>query len=287
MLGLRLPSGLLLLAISAGGCENEPANVGSPAGTNISVTPVTLLLSVGASAQLAATVRGLDGTLLTGREVEWSSSAPAIAAVSESGIVTAIAPGTATVGAYSDQSVGFARVVVQLEFRLPVPSTRSLLTTEIGTASAGCPAGEGGLRADGGRDCRHAGISRYSLDFRPMPEHPAFTAVGAAADGRVDDVCVRPPTEVTCGPNGPFVYIVHGAGFATFYSHLDPASITVRRKMTVQQGDVLGHMGSWGDEGYPWMHFELRLNKQDPGDNRVLDNLLVDGRRFADYRVSE
>jgi murein DD-endopeptidase MepM/ murein hydrolase activator NlpD len=287
MLGLRLSSGLLLLTVSSVSCENEPADVGTPPGINISVTPITLVLSVGASAQLAATVRGLDGTVLTGREVQWSSSAPAVADVSPSGIVTAVAPGTANVGAYSAQSVGFARVVVQLELRLPVPSARSLLTTEIGTPSSGCPAGEGGLRAEGGRDCRHAGISRYSLDFRPMPEYPAFTAVGAAADGRVDDVCLQPPTEVTCGPNGPFVYIVHGAGFATFYSHLDPASITVRRKMTVQQGDLLGHMGAWSDEGYPWVHFELRLNKQDPGDNRVLDNLLLEGRRLADYRVTE
>jgi hypothetical protein len=287
MLGLALRSTPLLLAFAAGACDNQPADVRTLPGVNISVTPITLVLTVGASAQLAATVRSLDGALLSGRDIEWSSSAPAIAEVSGSGVVTAIAPGIANVGAYSEQSVGFARVLVQLEFRLPVLATMSLLTAEIGTPAAGCPAGEGGLRADGGRDCRHAGISRYSLDFRPAPEHPSLTAVGAAADGRVDDVCMQPPTEVTCGPNGPFVYLVHGAGFATFYSHLDPATITVRRKMMVTQGEVLGSMGAWGDEGHPWMHFELRLNNQDPGDNHVLDNLLLQGRRFADYRVSE
>jgi murein DD-endopeptidase MepM/ murein hydrolase activator NlpD len=285
MLARALRSTPLLLALAAGACNNQPAGVRTLPGVNISVTPITLVLSVGASAQLAATVRTLDGALLSGRDIEWSSSAPAIAEVSSSGVVTAVAPGTANVGAYSDQSVGFARVLVQLEFHLPVPATTSLLTTEIGTPTAACPAGEGGLRADGGRDCRHAGISRYSLDFRPAPEHPTFTAVGAAADGRVDDVCLQPPTEVTCGPNGPFVYLFHGAGFTTRYSHLDPSSITVRRKQLVVQGDVLGSMGAWGEEGYPWMHFELRLNNQDPADNRVLDNLLLEGRRFADYSV--
>ena len=72
---------------------------------------------------------------------------------------------------------------------------------------------------------------------------------------------MQPPTEVTCGPNGPFVYLFHGAGFTTRYSHLDPASITVRRKQ--------------------------RLNNQDPGDNRVLDNILLEGRSLRDYRVAE
>ena len=48
--------------------------------------------------------------------------------------------------------------------------------------------------------------------------------------------------------------------------------------MTVLQGDMLGRMGVWGTEAHPWMHFELRLNNHDPGDNRVLDNLLVEGR---------
>jgi murein DD-endopeptidase MepM/ murein hydrolase activator NlpD len=287
MPALAVRSTLLLLAATTSACENEPAGTRMLPGVNISITPVTLVLSVGASAQLAATVRGLDGAPLTGRDIQWSSSAPGIAVVSGSGVVTALAPGTASVGAYSDQSVGFARVVVQLNFRLSVPATRSLLITEIGTTTAACPAGEGGLRADGGRDCRHAGVSRYSLDFRPAPEHPTFTAVGAAADGRIVDVCVRPPTEVTCGPNGPFVYIDHGAGFATIYSHLDPASITVRRKSLILQGDRIGSMGEWGDEGYPWMHFELRLDNQDPGENHVLDNLLLDGRRMADYRVAE
>jgi murein DD-endopeptidase MepM/ murein hydrolase activator NlpD len=109
----------------------------------------------------------------------------------------------------------------------------------------------------------------------------------AAADGFVSDVCRQPPHETTCGPNGPFVYIEHGAGFATFYSHLDPGSIIVRRKTRVAQGEALGTMGTWGAESYPWMHFELRYQRQDPGENPVLDALLVDGRKLTDYRVGQ
>jgi murein DD-endopeptidase MepM/ murein hydrolase activator NlpD len=207
--------------------------------------------------------------------------------VSATGLVTALAPGVASVGAYSDQSVGFARVVVQMDFRLPVSGDGSHLRSEMGTPTALCPGGEGGLRFDGGRECAHAGISRYSLDFMADEGLTTTTAVVAAADGVVTDVCRQPPTETTCGPNGPFVYIEHGFGFATFYSHLDPASISVRRKTPVVQGEALGSMGTWGAESYPWMHFELRYNNQDPGNNPVLDELLVDGRTLTEYRVSQ
>ncbi|HEX7337176.1 MAG TPA: peptidoglycan DD-metalloendopeptidase family protein [Gemmatimonadales bacterium] len=268
----------------AAACESGPADIPTP-GVNVSVTPVAVMLERGGRTQLTATVRDLQGDSLTGREVQWSSSAPSIAQVSPSGEVTALAPGVANVGAYSDQSVGFARVVVQLDFRLPVAAATSLLTAEIGTPTAACPAGEGGVRADGDRDCRHAGISRYSLDFRPRPEQPEATAVGAAADGTVSDICIQPSSESTCGPHGPFVYIEHGAGFATFYAHLDPASVSVRRKTRVSQGETLGRMGAWGDERYPWMHFEVRWNNEDPFQNRLLGNLAVSGRRLSDYRV--
>ena len=287
MAGFSRRFALSTVALAALACESEPTDLRTLPVVSITVTPNALILPVGASAAFTAAVRDPEGRPLEDREVRWSSSAPAIAKVSATGVVTALAPGVASIGAYSDRSVGFARVVVQMDFRLPVPTTGSVLFAEIGTPTALCPAGEGGLRADGGRDCRHAGISRYSLDFRPAPEHPTATAVAAAADGMVNDICVQPPSEATCGPNGPFVYIEHGSGFATVYAHLDPASVSVRRKTRVAQGEVLGRMGAWGVESHPWLHFELRLGNQDPGKNRTLDSLLLGGRKLTEYRVGQ
>lgn len=275
------------LAPAALACEGDPAGVRTLPGATITVTPDALTLTVGASARLAVTVRDLGGQPLSGREIRWSSSAPAIVDVSSTGLVTALAPGVASIGAHSDQSVGLARVVVQMDFRLPVSGAGSRLRSEMGTPTALCPGGEGGLRFDGGRECAHVGLSRYSLDFMVEEGLPTTTAVAAAADGVVSDICIQPPTEMTCGPNGPFVYIEHGFGFASFYAHLDPASVSVRRKTPVEQGEVLGTMGTWGAESYPWMHFELRYNNQDPGNNPVLDELLVDGRTLTEYRVSQ
>jgi murein DD-endopeptidase MepM/ murein hydrolase activator NlpD len=275
------------LTLGASACGSEPAGLRTLPVVNITVTPAALILPVGGSRTLTAAVRDLEGRPLEGREIEWSSSAPAVVEVSATGLVTALAPGVASVGAYSDQSVGFARVVVQMDFRLPVSGDGPRLRSETGTPTALCPGGEGGLRFDGGRECAHAGISRYSLDFMAVEQTPGATAVVSGADGVVSDICIQPPAEATCGPNGPFVYIEHGFGFATFYSHLDPASVSVRRKTPVVQGEALGSMGTWGAESYPWMHFELRYNNQDPGINPVLDELLVDGRTLTEYRVSQ
>jgi murein DD-endopeptidase MepM/ murein hydrolase activator NlpD len=140
-------------------------------------------------------------------------------------------------------------VVVQADFRLPLPRAHCLLVTKVGTPTARCVEGEGGLRQDGGRDCSHGGVSRYSLDFAAVTQEEGgleSVEVLAAADGMVIDICLQPAPETTCGPNGPFVTMEHAGGLRTIYAHLDSASVTVRRKMPVTQGQPLGAMGSGG-----------------------------------------
>lgn len=283
---LVLISRALLLGTVCLACSDEPAGLRALPVITIRVAPNTLTLPVGATAALEASVSDLEGNPLSGKEIAWSSSAPDVASVSRSGVVTAVSAGSASIGAYSEQSVGFAHVVVQLDFRLPVPPG-SILRTEMGSLTTLCPGGEGGLRQDGGRECSHAGISRYSLDFRSPEDAAAGTPVGAAADGTVGDICLRPPPETTCGPDGPFVYIEHGSGFASLYSHLDPASITIRRKTAVAQGEAIGRMGVYGSEPYPWAHFELRYGNQEPAQQVVLDQLLISRRRLTEYRIGQ
>jgi murein DD-endopeptidase MepM/ murein hydrolase activator NlpD len=239
---------------------------------------------VGASATLDATVTDAEGHDLSDSDIEWSSSEPSVASVSPAGAVTAISPGTASIVASNEHSAGFARIVVQLDFQLPI-SAASVLRTEIGRPAPDCPAGEGGLREDGGLECSHSGLSRFSLDFRAPEENPQATQVGAAADGTVRDVCLRPPPEITCGPEGPFVYIDHGNGFASQYSHLDPASVTIRRKSAVLQGEAIGRMGTWGSEPYAWTHFELRYKNQAALQQAVVGQLLIGGKKLSEYRI--
>jgi murein DD-endopeptidase MepM/ murein hydrolase activator NlpD len=284
---LALTAGLALPACDRQSTEPEP----SPAVT-VTVAPDQLTLSVGERAHLVATVRDAAGQTVSGRTVNWASSDPVVAVVSSAGLVTALAPGQTTISAYTDQRIGSARVVVQADFSLPLaPGRHWLLLTEVGTPTGSCASGEGGLRQGGARDCSHAGVSRYSLDFAAVTqEEGALTGVRpvevlAAADGTVIDVCLRPPTEVTCGPNGPFVTVEHRDGFVAIYAHLDPSSVTIRRKTPVARGQPLGTMGAWGDVEDAWVHFELRFEGQGAEAASVLERLVVDGRTLPEYRV--
>jgi hypothetical protein len=283
---------VLLTSAAVSGCGDDYAGIQAIPEVKITVTPTDVVLTTGQTAKLEATVRDADGRVLPGRVIQWSSNAPDIVSVSSTGEVTALAVGRAAIGAYSEQSVGFARVVVQLIFRLPV-SGDWIVITEMGTPAIECPGNEGGLRVDGSRDCSHAGLSRYSLDLADagqwsgaLPGTPAPEVV-AAADGTITDICIQPPVEVTCGTNGPFVLVEHAGGFSTIYAHLDPGSVTLRRKTAVSRGQPLGTMGSFGTFSAPWLHFEVRHENKGATAARVLDALLVSGRTLREYRAGQ
>ena len=82
-----LAGALLLLAA----CEKVPPTV---AVTGVSVSPSSITLTEGVSQSLSATVSPGDAT---DKSVTWSSSAPAVATVDQSGKVTAVKAGTATI----------------------------------------------------------------------------------------------------------------------------------------------------------------------------------------------
>jgi len=77
----------------------------------VTVTPATASLTVGQTTTLAAETRDANGTVLTGRQVTWSTSNASVATVS-SGVVTATGPGTATITATSEGKTGTATVNV-------------------------------------------------------------------------------------------------------------------------------------------------------------------------------
>ncbi len=69
---------------------------------SVQVSPGTKQLTVGSSSQFSATALDASGGVVTGRPVTWSTSDAAVATVSTSGLVSALAPGnvqlTATIG---------------------------------------------------------------------------------------------------------------------------------------------------------------------------------------------
>lgn len=82
---------------------------------SIDVSPDSLRLeSVGASGQLSATPLDASGQALPGAPVTWSSSAPAVASVTGSGLVTALSEGRAAITATSGGAQASALVSVGL-----------------------------------------------------------------------------------------------------------------------------------------------------------------------------
>ena len=80
---------------------------------SIVVSPSSATLIVGQTVELEAQPRDGAGRPLTGRSVTWSSSHTEVATVTSSGIVAAVASGTATITASSEGRNGSATIVVQ------------------------------------------------------------------------------------------------------------------------------------------------------------------------------
>jgi len=95
-------AGTTLVSVIVGGHLAEaPATVTVSQATvaSIAVTPVGFVLDVGQTRQLTAIVLDAAGNQLTDRVVTWSSDTPAVATVSQTGLVTATGLGYATITA--------------------------------------------------------------------------------------------------------------------------------------------------------------------------------------------
>jgi uncharacterized protein YjdB len=93
------------------GCKNEPPVI---AVQSVTVAPDEIALIEGAQQQLAATVLPEDAT---SKDIVWSSSAPDVATVDESGKVTAVAAGLAIIKATCGGKEGTCAVTVST----PIP----------------------------------------------------------------------------------------------------------------------------------------------------------------------
>ena len=83
---------------------------------SVTVQPQGPSIVQGANVQLSATVRDVNGNVVTDRVVTWSSSSATLAVVSSTGVVTGVGPGASTITATSEGKSGTTTVTVT-----PVP----------------------------------------------------------------------------------------------------------------------------------------------------------------------
>jgi uncharacterized protein YjdB len=79
---------------------------------SVAITPPTSSLVIGGTVQLSATTKDDAGNVLTGRTVEWTTSDQTVATVSTTGVVTAVAVGSATITATSETKTATAAITV-------------------------------------------------------------------------------------------------------------------------------------------------------------------------------
>ena len=79
---------------------------------SVTVTPAADTLAVGDTLRLSAEAYDADGGVMASAQFSWSSSDVSVVIVSTSGLVTAVAAGTATVTATADGVEGFSEIAV-------------------------------------------------------------------------------------------------------------------------------------------------------------------------------
>jgi len=80
--------------------------------STVSVTPTSASLVIGGTVQLNATAKDAAGNALAGRTITWTTSDANVATVSTSGLVTAVAVGSATITATSEGKTATVPITV-------------------------------------------------------------------------------------------------------------------------------------------------------------------------------
>jgi murein DD-endopeptidase MepM/ murein hydrolase activator NlpD len=131
-------------------------------------------------------------------------------------------------------------------------ATKSLLKTPVS-----------GARLTSGFGMRRHPLLGYSkmhtgVDFGV----PHGTPIRAAGAGTVE----------LAGRNGAYgitVQIKHGGKYQTLYAHMSKLASGIRRGSKVNQGQIIGYVGSTGRSTGPHLHYEVRVNDQPVNPTRI------------------
>lgn len=119
----RSPGTVVISARSGGRTGRASLTVQAvPVVASVEITPASpLTVGVGGTRQLAAVVRAADGSVITGRAVEWLSSDTLVARVSAAGLAEGRAEGQAVISARVDGMTAQASLVVAFSQSPDVP----------------------------------------------------------------------------------------------------------------------------------------------------------------------
>jgi uncharacterized protein YjdB len=286
------PGSATVSATSEGKTARSVVTVTPVPVSSVDVSPRRVVLAPGEAIPVSATPRDAEGRALSGRAVRWVSTDPAVATVSGSGRVTAVAAGSATISATSEGVSGLAEVTVQAAGPAPVARievTPTAVVLDQGTArqlTAVVRDAAGNVLTDRvvTWTTDNAPVAVVSAAGRVTAVAPGYATIVAASEGKTFGVAVTvgpaPVARVDVSPNPASVAVggtlqltarPRGAGGAPLDRPVTWASaderlatvdasgrVTGRRagmvEITATSEGITGGVAVWV---YPVQHFKL------------------------------
>ncbi len=247
------------VAVACGDSPTTGFEDGSP--TSISLSITTIVIFTTETRSLTATVQDAGGNVLS-VSTSWSSSDTNVAEVNTAGVVTGIAPGTATIEARVDgiTASGTVTVIEAMGFEFPLVGTlnQDFFYTNyvdqdsgLGIQDYAC-----GLKTYDG----HRGTDIVLPSFARMDEGVTVVASAPGTVSLIQDGVGDRNRSTGAGGFGNHVRILHRDGFESIYAHMARQSITVSAGQEVAAGTILGLVGSSGNSDMPHLHIEFRRN---------------------------
>lgn len=103
----------IITATASTASATASITVAPPPVATLVLSPATGTTKVGQTVTLSVVAKDAQGNSLTGRSITWASLTPAVATVTQAGVVTGVSEGTATITASAEGKTGSAAVTVQ------------------------------------------------------------------------------------------------------------------------------------------------------------------------------
>ena len=220
----------------------------------VTVLPDHAALSAGQTVTLAATTLDGAGNILTGRTVAWTTDSAPIATVSQTGVVTALATGTAHITATSAVVHGTATITSQLAFSSLAAATDFTCGVTPSAAGAFCwgsntDAQLGIPAAAGPHQCNGDACSTKPMLLSAVANFATISAATFYACG------ITPAHKLYCWGSGPYGELANGvasaipAPFGPAATNLNLASVATGRTHACGV-TVTGAAYCWGREEF-------------------------------------
>lgn len=203
--------GLILVAACGGGGGD---GMGPAAVARVDVTTPNLTLEIGQSTQLSVKYFDDQSAQLSGRTITYSSSNQSALAVSGTGLVTAVAVGSASISAVVDGVVGslsINAIVTPVSTVALSPANPTVIEGQAITLTAQPRSSQGTALTDRTVTWASANTARATVSLSGVVTgvSPGNVFIRATADTRTDSISVRvrtsTPPSISAGPAGEMV----------------------------------------------------------------------------------